>query len=181
MSGNTALHCAAYRNQKEVAVFLLKNGIDSSIKNNRGQLAATLAPNVQLKQLLRDVQPINAQIASLKTKNVIRFEGPLLKKGRFFGWRLIWAVLERGVFSFFGRRADATTGTKRKGFKYLESSICEPIDSDAQQFVIFFSDRSRALLSVPNNQSSAPIVDRQKWINAINDHIYYGTNFIKQV
>jgi hypothetical protein len=164
-----------------VAVFLLKNGIDTTIKNNRGQLAAQLAPNIQIKQLLNEVQPIDAHIASLKSKNVNRFEGILLKKGRFFGWRMIWAVLERGVFSFFARRADATTGTRRKGFKYLESAICEPSDKEDQQFVIFFSDRSRALLSVPHNQSSSPLVDRQKWINAINDHIYYGTNFIKQV
>ena len=164
-----------------MAVFLLKNGIESTIKNNRGQLAAQLAPNVQMKQLLHEVQPISAQIANLRTKNVVRFEGPLLKKGRFFGWRMIWAVLERGVFSFFARRADASTGTRRKGFKYLESAICEPIDSDDQQFVIYFSDRSRALLSVPNSQTSSPVVDRQKWINAINDHIYFGTNFIKQV
>ena len=164
-----------------MAVFLLKNGIDSTMKNNRGQLAATLAPNVQMKQLLHEVQPISAQIASLKTKSVVRFEGPLLKKGRFFGWRMIWAVLERGVFSFFARRADASTGTRRKGFKYLESAICEPIDADDQQFAIYFSDRYRALLSVPNSASSSLAVDRQKWINAINDHIYYGTNFIKQV
>lgn len=34
--GNTALHCAAYRGHKEVAVVLLENGVDSSIKNSRG-------------------------------------------------------------------------------------------------------------------------------------------------
>ncbi|CAG2167979.1 unnamed protein product [Oppiella nova] len=189
VSGNTALHCAAYRGQKEVAVFLLKQGIDVTIKNNRGQLAAALAPNVQIKQLLHEVQPISAQLAGLKTKAVMRFEGPLLKKGRFLGWRLIWAVLERGVFSFFGRRADASTGTRRKGYKYLESAICEPLDSGRPgaadtQFVIYFSDRSRALLSIPSGGEavlSAPVaVERQKWVNAINDHIYYGTNFIKQ-
>ncbi len=177
-SGNSALHCAAYRGQKEVAVFLLKNGIDVSIKNNRGQTAATLAPNVQMKQLLHEVQPLSAQIASLKNKSVARFEGPLLKKGRFLGWKLIWALLERGVFSFFANRADATTGVKRKGFKYLESAIVEISDTDDTSFVIYFSDRSRALLSLPKANSSP--VDRQKWINSINDHIYYGTNFIKQ-
>jgi hypothetical protein len=34
------------------------------------------------------------------------------------------------------------------------------------------------LLSLPKANSSP--VDRQKWINSINDHIYYGTNFMKQ-
>ncbi|XP_054157908.1 oxysterol-binding protein-related protein 1-like [Oppia nitens] len=188
LSGNTALHCSAYRAQKEVAVFLLKHGIDVAVKNNRGQLASALAPNVQIKQLLHEVQPLNAQLAALKPKSVGRFEGPLLKKGRFLGWRLIWAVLERGVFSFFARRADASTGTRRKGYRYLESAICEPcLDGGPQEetkFVIYFSDRSRVLLSVPSGGEavlSSPVtVERQKWLNAINDHIYYGTNFIKQ-
>ena len=38
--GNTALHCAAYRGQKEVAVVLLQNGIDTTVKNARGKTSA---------------------------------------------------------------------------------------------------------------------------------------------
>ena len=31
-------------------------------------------------------------------------------------------VLERGVLSFFKNRGDATTGTQRKSFKYLDGA-----------------------------------------------------------
>ena len=35
----------------------------------------------------------------------------------------LWAVLDRGVLSFFRSRADASTGTNRKTFRYLEKAI----------------------------------------------------------
>lgn len=117
----------------------------------------------------------------MKSRAVARFEGLLLKKGRFFGWKLIWAVLERGVFSFFANRADATTGVRRKGYRYLEDAIAERVTSgepEMQMFMIIFSDHSRALFSLPKTQTE---LDCQKWINAIQDHIYFGTNFMKQV
>lgn len=124
-------------------------------------------------------------IASMKSRAVARFEGLLLKKGRFFGWKLIWAVLERGVFSFFANRADATTGVRRKGYRYLEDAIAERVtaansnDPEMQMFMIIFSDHSRALFSLPKTAQTE--LDCQKWINAIQDHIYFGTNFMKQV
>ena len=34
--GNTGIHCAAYRSHIDVAVILLQNGCDSSIKNVAG-------------------------------------------------------------------------------------------------------------------------------------------------
>ncbi len=38
------------------------------------------------------------------------------------GWKPCWAVLERGILSFFRNRADAATGTKRKSFRYLDDA-----------------------------------------------------------
>ena len=35
--GNTALHMAALRNQKQIAILLLQLGIDTSLKNNNGK------------------------------------------------------------------------------------------------------------------------------------------------
>lgn len=179
VSGNSALHCAAYRGQKEVAVFLLKHGVDVTLKNKRGQLAVNLAPSFQMKQLLQDVKPIS--VRSLPKTPVIRLEGPLLKKGRFLGWRGVWVVLERGVLSFFSNRADATTGTKRRGYKYLESALVEPSDKDPTVFTIYFSDKSRVVLAIaPSTVSAISQIDRQKWINASKEHIEYSTNFIRQ-
>ena len=34
----------------------------------------------------------------------------------------MWVVLERGVLSYFQTRGDASTGTKRKGMKYLDEA-----------------------------------------------------------
>lgn len=200
-SGNTALHCAAYRGQYEVVIFLLKNLIDTTIKNNRGQLAANMASTISLKQIIQEAHlsiMTPKAIAALKNKSVSRFEGFLLKKGRFFGWQLIWAVLERGVFSYFHNRADATTGIRRIGYKYLENAITEVVNNNningnsavnnsannnseqnqSSTFIIIFGDRSRALFSLPKNQTE---LNLQKWISSINNHIYFSTNFIKQV
>ncbi|KAH9527824.1 Oxysterol-binding protein- protein 1 [Dermatophagoides farinae] len=210
-SGNTALHCAAYRGQTEVVIFLLKNGIDTAIKNKRGQLASNVAATISLKQLIQEAHlsvMTPRVVASLKNKSVARFEGCLLRKARFFGWRPVWVILERGVFSYFQNRADAATGVRRKGYKYLDNAITEVVhdnvgnnnsnspsisssissnlDHKHQQqspspqplcFIIIFGDRSRAMLGLPKNQSE---LNLQKWINAINDHIYFSTNFIKQ-
>ena len=37
--GNTALHAASRRDQREVAVLLLQNGIDTSLKNKKGMFS----------------------------------------------------------------------------------------------------------------------------------------------
>lgn len=82
--GNSCLHCAAYRGHKEVAIMLLQNGIDTNIKNNRGQTAQELAKDAQMQQIL-SVKPIQQL-----QKMVTRFEGQLLKLSRFLGWKLVW-------------------------------------------------------------------------------------------
>ncbi|GIY29204.1 oxysterol-binding protein-related protein 1 [Caerostris extrusa] len=71
--GNSALHCSAYRGKKEAVVLLLQNGIDTTIKNLRGQRAVDLALNQPTKQLL-GVQPVKPF-----QKTAARFEGLLLR------------------------------------------------------------------------------------------------------
>lgn len=68
MLGNTALHCSAYRGHTEIAVILLQNGIDSTIRNNRGLSALEVSRDDKMKQLLQ-VQPLLAV-----QKTVLRFE-----------------------------------------------------------------------------------------------------------
>jgi ankyrin repeat protein len=41
--GNSSLHCASYRGHKEAAVLLLQNGIDTGIRNTRGEQASSPA------------------------------------------------------------------------------------------------------------------------------------------
>ena len=73
-TGNTALHNAAFRNNKQVITFLLQqNNIDTTIKNKRQQIPAALSQNISIKQLLLDVKPnFNKPKGRI---NVNKFEG----------------------------------------------------------------------------------------------------------
>lgn len=84
--GNSALHCAAYRGHKEVAVLLLQNGIDTKIRNKMGQTALDLAREPQMIQILSVKSVRRVQ------RSVHRLEGPLLRRSRFLGWRPIWVI-----------------------------------------------------------------------------------------
>lgn len=65
-------------------MLLLQNGIDTTIQNNRGQLAVDLARDAQMQQVL-NVKPIK-----MLQKTADRFEGQLLKRSRFLGWKPVW-------------------------------------------------------------------------------------------
>ncbi|XP_014676915.1 PREDICTED: oxysterol-binding protein-related protein 1-like [Priapulus caudatus] len=173
-SGNTALHCASYRDQKEVAVILLQNGLDTNILNNRGQAAMDLAHTPQMKQLL-GVKPIK-EIQKL----VHRFEGPLARKSRVLGsWKQWWVVVERGVISYFNHRADGSSGIKRKHYKYMEDATINMKPGDDYAFVITFSDKSCHTLSVVPREEGQK-VSRQRWINAVQLHICYSSNLVRR-
>ena len=64
-----------FRGQKEVAVLLLQNGIDTNIRNARGQTALEMSRDAQMKQLL-EMQPIKQL-----QKSAQRFEGLILRVG----------------------------------------------------------------------------------------------------
>lgn len=92
------MHCAAYRGHKETAVLLLQNGIDNQIRNHMGQKALELAKDPQMIQILSVKSVRRVQ------KSVNRFEGPLLRRSRFLGWRPVWVkknVLNK-LKKFFG-------------------------------------------------------------------------------
>lgn len=177
--GNSSLHCAAYRGHKEVAILLLQNGVDTMIRNQRGQLALDLARDAQTLQVL------SVKAARKVQKTATRFEGPLLRRSRFLGWKSVWAVLERGVLNYYSSRADSTADTadikrrdaKRKDYKYLDSAKISPIPSDMSSFVIHFNDGSIHRLCVLNNGELAQ-VERQKWINAFNEHAAFSAHYL---
>lgn len=180
--GDTALHKAAFRNNKQVITFLLQqNCIDTTIKNNRQQIPAALTQNIGIKQLLLEVKPLSSK---LKGKiNVNRFEGLLLRRNRIRYWRKIYCVLEKGILSFYNNRADASSGTRRRDYIYLQSAIVEANNDNECEFIIFFNSKSKLQLQVLNTNdiSSKEIeINRQRWINAVKEHIEYSKNFIKQ-
>ncbi|ELU10803.1 hypothetical protein CAPTEDRAFT_156226 [Capitella teleta] len=163
--GNTALHCASYRGQREVAVHLLQNGIDTTIKNKKGQTALEMAREEKMKQIL-DVKPIKEL-----RKLAPRFEGPLLRRSKILGWRPVWVVLERGVLSVFINRADSTTGSRRKASKYLNSAKIQTKSDSPSNFIIKFNDSSAMTFSFQENSTAS----FSKWENALTEHIGYST------
>ncbi|CAE1172053.1 OSBPL1_2 [Acanthosepion pharaonis] len=170
--GNTALHMAALRNQKHIAILLLQLGIDTSLKNNNGQRAMDLTSSPQMKQLLnvRPVQDIPIQSG--------RQEGPILKKSRFFGFKPMWMVLEKGVLSYFNNRGDASTGARRKGVKYLDHATVTSLEHAPMQFKISFSDGTSHTLCI--DPLKGDIVLKQKWLDALKEHIDYTNHYMNQ-
>lgn len=105
-------------------------------------------------------------------------EGPLLKRSRFLGWRPVWAVLERGVLNYYPSRADSTASlkNKRRDYKYLDSARVSAMPTLAS-FVVHFNDGSFHRLSVVSNDEKAQ-VQRQKWINAFQEHAAYSSHYL---
>lgn len=168
--GNTALHWASYGNHNKVAVLLLQNGIDPGIKNQKNQTAIDLASNSKMKQVL-DVRPIKDLL-----KTVERYEGPLLKKSRLMGWKPFWVVIDKGVLSLFKTRADATTGTHRKGCKYLDQGRVESQRDVIHILTVNFADKSKYSFAV--EESLTAVVKRQKWENVLSSHIAYASQLV---
>lgn len=138
-------------------MLLLQNGIDTNIRNNRGQLALDLARDIQTLQVLSVKSVRRVQ------KSANRLEGPLLKRSRFLGWKPVWAVLERGVLNYFASRADATVSdNRRRDYKYLDSARVTPLTSDLASFVVHFNDGAVHRLSVLNsNGGDGAQIERQ--------------------
>uniref|UniRef100_A0A671YXS3 Oxysterol-binding protein n=1 Tax=Sparus aurata TaxID=8175 RepID=A0A671YXS3_SPAAU len=83
--GNTPLHCAAYRGQRQCIIKLLKCGASPNIKNCNEQTALDLARNEELRLIL----------AAYQVK--VRAE----RYSRFLGWRSHWVVIEDGTLSWY--------------------------------------------------------------------------------
>ncbi|CAG5134914.1 unnamed protein product, partial [Candidula unifasciata] len=167
--GNSALHLAALRGHGPAAVLLLQHGIDSNARNKSGQLAYDVAHSSSMKQVLglQSIREICLQPQ--------RFEGTLLKKSRFVGYKQLWVVLDRGVLSYFQNRGDASTGAKRKGMKYLDEAKVFTNKLDPGEIKISFSDGSSHTLHLESSSGSQ--VTLQKWLNALREHISFSTHY----
>ncbi|KAG8442137.1 hypothetical protein GDO86_011075, partial [Hymenochirus boettgeri] len=144
--GNTPLHCASYRGLKHCALKLLKNGADVNIKNKNNQKPIDLSQRKEIRQILL------AKCGKHITGTLQRFEGPLYKSSRFFGWKPFWVVLEHGVISWYQKQADAINNIYRQGCKHLTQAICTTHTN------IFLKD----------------------WLTAIEEHSAYSTHYCSQ-
>lgn len=91
--GNTALHLAANRNQREVAALLIQKGISTVTRNNNQLTALDLAKTKEMKEIL-GYAPVNWR----------KYEGALLKKRRFLGYKEYYVVLNKGSIIYYSNK-----------------------------------------------------------------------------
>lgn len=167
--GNTPLHCAAYRAHKQCALKLLKSGADPNLKNKNDQKPLDLAQGAEMKHVLVGNKIIH--------KALKRYEGPLWKSSRFFGWRLFWVVLEHGVLSWYRKQPDAVHNAYRQGCKHLTQAVCTVKSTDSCLFFIKCFDDTVHSFRVPKNSLQQT---REDWLEAIEEHSAYSTHYCSQ-
>ncbi|XP_064026895.1 oxysterol-binding protein-related protein 1 isoform X3 [Pogoniulus pusillus] len=170
--GNTPLHCAAYRAHKHCALKLLRNGADPKIRNKNDQTPLDLAQGAEMKLIL------GGKTGKVINKPLRRYEGPLWKSSRFFGWKLYWIVLEHGVLSWYRRQADAVNNDHRQGCKHLTQAVCTVKSTDSYFFSVRCFDDTVHRFKIPKN--SLPAQTRESWLEAIEEHSAYSTHYCTQ-
>ncbi|KAM4688817.1 oxysterol-binding protein-related protein 1 isoform 2-T2 [Discoglossus pictus] len=169
--GNTPLHCAAYRGLKQCALKLLKSGADANIKNKKNQKPIDLAQRMEIKQVLQ------SKVGKYVIKPLQRFEGPLCKSSRFFGWKLYWVVLDQGVMSWYQKQNDAVNNVYRQGCKPLTQAVCMVKSADRCSFSLkCFDDSIHNFKVIPKSLNLA----REDWLSAIEEHCAYSTHYCSQ-
>ncbi|CAL9695725.1 unnamed protein product [Knipowitschia caucasica] len=170
--GNTPLHCAAYRGQRQCALKLLKCGASPSFNNKQGQTAFDLANDAVMKQILQSGSNRG------NVRHVKKFEGALWKSSRFFGWRSYWVVLQDGVLSWYSKESDAEANVKRQGCKPLTNSTCLIRAKDNCFFTIKCFDDSVHHFKV--SAQNDPEATRKAWLDALEEHSAYSTHYCSQ-
>ncbi|XP_068581412.1 oxysterol-binding protein-related protein 1 isoform X2 [Cebidichthys violaceus] len=170
--GNTPLHSAAYRGQKQCALKLLKSGAGPNVKNKKGQTAFDLASDSAMKLVLE------GSAHRGMTRHVKKYEGLLWKSSRFFGWRSYWVVLQDGVLSWYSKQSDAAANVKRQGCKSLTHAQCLLQAKDSCFFTLkCFDDSMHHFKVSPKND---PEATAKGWLDALEEHSAYSTHYCSQ-
>lgn len=83
------------------------------------------------------------------------------------------------MLNYFSSRADSTlSDNKRRDYKYLDSARVTPLTTDQASFVVHFNDGAVHRLSVLSNMGEKAQVERQKWINAFQEHSAYSSHYL---
>uniref|UniRef100_A0A8C1AK19 Oxysterol-binding protein n=1 Tax=Cyprinus carpio carpio TaxID=630221 RepID=A0A8C1AK19_CYPCA len=174
--GNTPLHCAAYRGQKQCAVKLLQHKANPNIKNKNDQTVFDLANDAEMKQI------ITGNVMKGMTRHVKMFEGPLWKSSRFFGWHSYWVVLQDGVLSWYPKQSDADSNTQRQGCKPLTQAGI--VNRFSQNCFFFFNCQIKCFDNSVHHfkvsQKNNPEATRKMWLEAIEEHSAFSTHYCSQ-
>uniref|UniRef100_A0A671UK67 Oxysterol-binding protein n=1 Tax=Sparus aurata TaxID=8175 RepID=A0A671UK67_SPAAU len=165
--GNTPLHSAAYRGQKQCALKLLRSGASPDIRNKNGQTVFDLASDAAIKQVLEgNVHRVSAPITSR-----------LPLSSRFFGWRSYWVVLQDGVLSWYPKQSDAAANVRRQGCKSLTGAHCL-VAKDSCFFTLkCFDDSVHHFKVSPKND---PEATRKAWLDSLEEHSAFSTHYCSQ-
>ncbi|XP_063056952.1 oxysterol-binding protein-related protein 1 isoform X4 [Engraulis encrasicolus] len=170
--GNTPLHCAAYRGQKQCALRLLQSGANPNIKNKNDQTVFDLISDQEMRQILE------GNVKKGMRRHVQMFEGPLLKSSRFFGWRAYWVILQDGVLSWYSKQSDAANLNNRQGCKPLTQANCMIKAKDSSYFTVkCFDDSVHNFKVLPKHN---PEVTRKRWLDALEEHSAFSTHYHTQ-
>uniref|UniRef100_A0A3Q1AWV3 Oxysterol-binding protein n=1 Tax=Amphiprion ocellaris TaxID=80972 RepID=A0A3Q1AWV3_AMPOC len=165
--GNTPLHCAAYRGQKQCIIKLLKSGADPGIRNNNGTLFILVYSYAFI--ILTNIQFVHG---------VQKIEGPLWKSSRFLGWRSHWVVIENGTMSWYPRQADALAGVRKQGCMSLSQAYCMVKPWDHCFFMLRCFDDTVHYFKVPSKTNS--VATRKRWLDVIEAHASYSIRHCTQ-
>ncbi|XP_059200211.1 oxysterol-binding protein-related protein 1-like isoform X2 [Centropristis striata] len=170
--GNTPLHCAAYRGQKQCIIKLLKSGASPSTKNNNDQTALDLVRSDELRLILAAYQDKDV------SNGVQKIEGPLWKSSRFLGWRSHWVIIEGGTLSWYPRQADALAGVRKQGCTSLTQAYCMVKPWDHCFFMLRCFDDTVHNFKVSSKTDS--VATRKRWLDAFEAHSSYSTRHCTQ-
>uniref|UniRef100_A0A7N8WKD5 Oxysterol-binding protein n=1 Tax=Mastacembelus armatus TaxID=205130 RepID=A0A7N8WKD5_9TELE len=171
--GNTPLHCAAYRGQKQCALKLLKSGASPNIKNKNGKALFDLVSDTAMKQVLEG----NIHRKSLKIRLLIILSCVIPQSSRFFGWRSYWVVLQDGVLSWYSKQSDAAANVRRQGCKSLTRAHCLVTKDNCFFTLKCFDDSVHHFKVSPQND---PETMRKAWLDALEEHAAYSTHYCSQ-
>uniref|UniRef100_A0A8C2X5X3 Oxysterol-binding protein n=1 Tax=Cyclopterus lumpus TaxID=8103 RepID=A0A8C2X5X3_CYCLU len=164
--GNTPLHSAAYRGQRQCALKLLKSGAGRNVENKKGQTALDLAGDTAMKLVLKGNKITDIQSADSSPVC------PPPQSSRFFGWRSYWVVLQDGVLSWYSKQSDAAANVRRQGCKSLTHAQCL-VPKDSSFFTLkCFDDSMHHFKVSPKNDPEAT-----GWLGAVEEHSAYSTHY----
>jgi hypothetical protein len=155
--GSTALHLAANRNQCEMAILLTQKGINTIIKNKHQLTALDLAKTSEMKEIIGFVPATNWR----------KYEGFLLKKRKFLGYKEYYVVLNKGSIIYYQSRKDAAQDRNARGKYILNNAFIRDQPNNGQHdfsacsWVINFTNgRKHTLCSaIPNKKKSAKTIE----------------------
>uniref|UniRef100_A0A8C1ARZ7 Oxysterol-binding protein n=1 Tax=Cyprinus carpio carpio TaxID=630221 RepID=A0A8C1ARZ7_CYPCA len=151
--GNTPLHCAAYRGQKQCAVKLMQHKANPNIKNKIGS-------------------ELHLIVASFfKTFNTVEF----VAKSIFSQFTVVFIVLVSTPTNVYETlQSDADSNTHRQGCKPLTQAQTK----DNCYFTVRCFDDTVHHFKV--SQKNDPESTRKRWLEAIEEHSAFSTHYCSQ-